>query len=196
LLTLTNMSVTTLHWISLIVSQIYGHLLSDRIPLWLCRRNDGKWKPEFRFHALWVPNFVLGPIGLGLVGASMQYRLHWIVMAIGNFLVTFGALQSLPVTMNYIAECFRTRTVEATVPLNSFRLFLGLTINFYINPWVAKVGVGWVYGQMAFFTVFSFFFLIILMWKGHVIREASSFHTSVSEEGQKIIKKHDGETLE
>ncbi len=174
---------------TVILSQIYGHLLADRIPLWFCRRNDGVWKPEFRLHALWIPNFILSPIGLGLVGISMQYHLHWVVMAIGNFLVTFGALQGIPVTLNYIAECFRTHTVEAVVPLNSMRLFLGLTINFYINPWVAKVGVGWVYGSMAFFSAFSFLFIVILMWKGSEIREASPFHTASSEEGQKIIRK-------
>jgi MFS family permease len=174
---------------TLVLSQLYGHLLADRIPLWLCARNNGVWKPEFRLHALWIPNFILTPIGLGLVGAAMQYHLHWVVMAIGNFLVTFGAIQGIPVTMNYVAECFRESTVEAIVPLSSMRLFFGLTINFFITPWVAAVGVGWVYGTMAFLTAGSFGFLVILMWKGHAIREASPFFTAVSEEGEKVILK-------
>lgn len=179
---------TTVHWMTVIVSQIYGQLLADRIPLWLCARNDGIWRPEFRLYALWLPNFVLGPIGLGLVGAALQYKLHWAVMAVGNFLVTFGAMQGIPVTMNYVAECFRRNTSEATIPLNSFRLLLGLTINFYINYWVTAVGIGWVYGMMAFFTAFSFMFLVVLMWKGHEIREASPFVTSSSEDGETLYE--------
>lgn len=177
---------------TLILSQLYGHLLADRIPLWLCAQNDGAWKPEFRLHALWTPNFILTPIGLGLIGASMQYHLHWVVMAVGNFLVTFGAMQGIPVTMNYVAESFRNSTVEAVIPLNSMRLFFGLTINFYINPWIAAMGVGWVYGLMAFLCAGSFGFLVILMWKGHAIREASPFHTAASEEGEKVLTQKTG----
>lgn len=109
-------------------------------------------------------------------------------MAIGNFLVTFGAMQGIPVTMNYIAECFRETTTEATIPLTSFRLILGLTINFYINYWISAVGIGWVYGMMAFFSVFAFLFLVILMWKGHQIRATSPFVSSSSEEGKVLYK--------
>lgn len=180
--------VTTIHWMTLLISQIYGHLLADRIPLWLCARNSGKWQPEFRLYSLWIPNFLLNTMGLGFVGIAMQYKLHWILMAVGNFLVTFGAMQGIPVTMNYVAECFRKNTSEATIPLNSFRLFLGLTINFYINDWIASVGIGWVYGMMAFFTLFSFSFLVALMWKGHEIRNASPFINSSSEEGATLYK--------
>ncbi|KAH8658018.1 major facilitator superfamily domain-containing protein [Xylariales sp. PMI_506] len=181
---------TIVHFLTLVVAPIYGHLLSDRLPLWLCRRNEGKWKPEFRLHAMWVPNFILPPIGLGLVGAALEYRLHWIVLGIGSFLVVLGAVESIPITTNYTAECFRSHTVEAAIPLCSMRLFLGLTINFYINPWIAAVGVGWVYGTMAFFSVGSFGFIAVLMWKGHALRDASPFQTSVSEEGEEVLKQH------
>jgi hypothetical protein len=181
--------VTTVHWMTLILSQLYGHLLADRIPLWLCARNGGKWKPEFRLYPLCIPSLILTPIGLGLVGASMEYRLHWVVMAIGNFLVTFGAMQSIPVTLNYVSECFKECVSEAMVPLNSMRLFFGLTINFYINPWIAAMGVGWTYGLMAFLCVGSFGFLVVLLFKGHAIRQASPFQTSSSEEGQQVLSK-------
>lgn len=63
------------------------------------------------------------------------------MFAVGTFLVTFGAFQGIPVTMNYTSECFRQDTVEAVIPLMSMRLFFGLTINFYIDYWVEKTGV-------------------------------------------------------
>jgi hypothetical protein len=174
---------------TLILSQLYGHLLADRIPLWLCARNGGKWKPEFRLHALWIPNFILTPIGLGLVGASLQYQLHWVVMAIGNFLVTFGAMQGIPVTMNYVTECFRETTVEAVVPLNSMRHFFGLTINFYITPWIVLMGKGWTYGLMAFVCAATFGFMVALIFKGRAVRQLSPFQTSSSEEDQQVLAK-------
>ena len=184
-----SLLVTFVHWIGVIFSLLYGQFLSDRIPLWFVARNNGLWKPEYRLHVLWPTNFVLMPVGLGLVGIALQYKLHWMVMAVGHFFVTAGALVGIPVTVNYICECFRTHTVEATLVLDSMRLFLGLTINFYINPWITAVGIGWVYGMMAFFSVFAFLFLVLLMCFGHKIREISPFHTSRSEEGEVVLAK-------
>ena len=182
--------VTFVHWIGFVVGLAYGHFFSDRIPMWLVRHNkEGVWKPEYRLHALWPTNFVLMPLGLGLVGCAMQYRLHWFVMALAQFFVTIGSLVSIPVTVNYICECFRTHTIEATLVLNSMRLFLGLSINFYINPWIAAVGVGWVYGMMAFFSVLAFMFLIVLMIWGHRIRQWTPWGTSQSEDGLHVLTK-------
>jgi hypothetical protein len=177
------------HWIGLLVGLVYGQFVSDRIPLWLVRRNKGLWKPEYRLHVLWPTNFVLMPLGLGLVGIAMQYRLHWIVMAIGQVFVTISSMVSIPVTVNYICECFRTHTTEVALVLNSMRLFLGLSINFYVNPWIAAVGIGWVYGMMAFFCVFAFCFLILLMFYGHGIRELTPFQMSQTEEGKHVLLK-------
>ena len=94
-----NAAFTFVHWIGLVLGLLYGQFLSDRIPLWLVARNGGLWKPEYRLHALWVTNFVLMPIGLGLVGAALQYKLHWIVFAIGQLFVTLGSFVSIPVTV-------------------------------------------------------------------------------------------------
>ncbi|KAK6073398.1 MFS-type transporter [Seiridium cupressi] len=190
-----NAAFTLLHWVGFLIGLIYGHFSSDRIPMWLVARNKGIWKPEYRLHALWPTNFVLMPLGLGLVGACMQYKLHWFVMALAQLFVTIGSLVSIPITVNYICECFRTHTVEATLVLNSMRLFLRLSINFYIQPWISAVGIGWVYGSMASFTVFAFCFLIFLMVWGHKIRSWSPFHTSQSEEGEHILKADEHQSL-
>lgn len=170
---------------------IYGHFLSDRIPMWLVRRNKGLWKPEYRLYALWPTNFILMPLGLGLVGITMHYKLHWIVLAIGHVFVTIGSMIPIPVTVNYICECFRSHTTEATLVLNSMRLFLGLSINFYINPWADEVGLGWVYGMMGFFSLFAFCFLIVLMVAGHRIRQLSPFFKAESEEGRAVLAKEE-----
>jgi len=158
--------------------------------MWLVSRNkQGIWKPEYRLHALWLTNGLLMPLGLGLVGVAMHYRLHWFVNALGQFFVTIGSLVSIPVTVNYICECFRTHTVEATLVLNSMRLFLGLSINFYINDWIAAVGIGWVYGMQAFFSIVAFLFLVVLMVWGHQIRKWSPWGTSQSEDGLHVLAK-------
>lgn len=44
--------------------------------------------------------------------------------------------------------------------------------------------------MIAFFSVFAYLFVILLMWKGHEIRAASPFMSSSSEEGTTILRHH------
>ena len=84
--------VTFNHWVGLTAALIYGFTVSDRLPLYLAARRGGIWKPEYRLHALWFPSLFISPIGWGLYGASLQYKLHWGIMAFGHFLCTFGSM--------------------------------------------------------------------------------------------------------
>ena len=110
---------------------------------------------------------------------------------------------SVPVTVNYVVECFTRYPAEAGIVIGAYRIVYGLTISFYIDPWVAAVDVGWVYGMMAFFAIFSFLFVMLLMWKGHAIREWQLASVASSEEGvqvedgisEKGTVEHDGEKL-
>ncbi|CAG8901689.1 unnamed protein product [Penicillium egyptiacum] len=183
-----NAAFTFCHWIGIIVVQFYGHYLNDRLPLALARRyNGGVWKPEYRLHVLWLPSLVINPIGLGIFGAALQYHLHYMVLALAVFIVTVGSLASVPVTVNYVVECFTRYPAEAGIVIGAYRIAYGLTISFYINPWVEAVDVGWVYGMMAFFAVFSFMFVMLLMWKGHAIRKIQFASLGSSEEGERLI---------
>jgi hypothetical protein len=130
---------------------------------------------------------LLNPIGLGLFGATLQYRLHWIVLAVGQVFVTVGAFCTTPVVVNYICEAFTKYTGDAVVAMHLYRLAFGLSIPFYINAWVATLGVGWTYGMMAFFCIAVSFLVVLLMLKGHVIR-GWSLLASTSEEGCHVVK--------
>jgi hypothetical protein len=120
-----------------------------------------------------MPGLIFIPIGLGLFGAGLEYHLSWVVLALGNVFVGFGALAMVPITVNYICECFVSHPAEASITANCLRLLFGLSVAFYIDEWVARVDVGWTYGMMSFFVVISFGFIVLLIWKGHTIREWS-----------------------
>jgi hypothetical protein len=100
--TLQNAYFSFVHWIGIGIALIYGHLISDRLPLAIAARNGGIWKPEYRLHALWLPALVMNPIGLGIFGAALEYHLSWVVIAVGQVMVTFGSLSIIPITVNYI----------------------------------------------------------------------------------------------
>ncbi|KAI9930810.1 hypothetical protein MW887_011568 [Aspergillus wentii] len=189
-----NAAFTFCHWIGIVIVQIAGHYWNDRLPLALARRfNDGVWKPEYRLHVLWIPSLILNPIGLGIFGATLQYHLHYMVLALAVFIVTIGSLASVPVAVNYVVECFTHHPAEAGIVIGAYRIVYGLTISFYIDPWVEAVDVGWAYGMMAFFAVFSFLFVMLLMWKGEAIRGIRFARLASSEEGERLVNRGEDE---
>lgn len=112
------------------------------------------------------------------------------VLALGSFLITFGTMLSVPVTVNYMVECFRGHVVEVSATMGVYRLSLGLAVPFFIEPWIDRVGgPGWVFGMAAFFSIFAFSLLIVLMWKGHQLRQIRLGSFAWDEEGTRLVEK-------
>ena len=176
----------------MIISIIYGQFVADKLPLAISARRGGIWKPEYRLHSLWLPSLIINPIGLGIFGAALRYRLNWGVLAFGTFLISVGSLSLVPVTVNYLCECFTQYPAEASIILNVYRLVFGLTIPFFVNPWIAAVGVGWVWGMAAIFSALSFGLVVLLIWKGHTVRSWTSPRLLTTEEGMSVVEEHHG----
>lgn len=177
-------------WFGVILAQIYGALINDRLPLWICQRRGGIWKPEYRLHCLWVPA-ALVPCGLGIFGAGVEYHLHYMVLAVGAFLLTLGAMLCVPVSINYVAECFTHHAQESSNIMALFRLSLGLAVPFFVDAWEAKVGVGWVFGMAAFFSILGSCLILLLVWKGEKIRQLSFKSVRSDEGGARMTKEMD-----
>jgi hypothetical protein len=77
--------------------------------------------------------------------------------------VTFGSLSITLIIANYINERFIKNLAEASITVNLYQVSFGLSVAFYIKKWIAITGVGWAYGMMAFFEVFSCSFIILLI---------------------------------
>lgn len=136
-------------WMGIVCAQVYGYFFNDKTPLWVFRRRGGTWRTEYRLANTILPSILL-PIGLGLWGADLQYHLHYMVIALGPFLIWFGALLALPVCYNYIIECFLHNPVETSVSLNAYRVTFGL-ISVFIHQ-LARRGCSWLdVGDGSFF---------------------------------------------
>jgi len=174
-------------WVGILAAQVFSHWLNDRLPMWICRRRGGYWKPEYRLQTLWIPGLFLMPVGLGIFGSALQYHLHYMVLALGSFLVAFSAQMAVPVPINYLVESFKRNPQEVGTVMNVYRLVLGLVIPFFVDAWEARVGIGWVFGMAAFFCAGSFLCIILLMWKGHEIRDFSFARVASAEEGARVV---------
>lgn len=109
------------------------------------------------------------------------------VLALGAFLVTAGAMALVPATTNYVCECFVDHTTEAACIMGFHRLIFGLSVPFFIDPWIAAVGVGWVFGIAAFLSIGLFPCIILLIWKGHELRHYTLLGLNSNEEGQMLV---------
>ena len=176
-------------WISCVAAQIFGYFMNDRLPVWIANRREGIWEPEYRLYSLWVPAGLILPIGFGVFGASLEYHLHYMVLALASFLIFLAGTALVPIVVNYVVECFPEHAVEANTIMAFYRVIFGLFIPFFITEWEAEVGVGWVFGMMAFFSLMAFGFTFVLMWKGRAFRSLSFKSLGVSEAGKSLINK-------
>ena len=111
------------------------------------------------------------------------------VLALANFLGGFATNATIPVTVNYIIECFKGHASESAAIMGVYRLAFSLTLPFFVPGWIGKVGAGWCLGMAAFFSVFAYGGPVLLMWKGAEIRKWSFKSLSANEGGVRLIEK-------
>ncbi|KAG7427763.1 Efflux pump rdc3 [Fusarium oxysporum f. sp. raphani] len=182
-----NAAFTFVYWFAVLIAQVYVVLVSDRLSLWLCKRNGGAWKPEYRLHALWIPGLFAMPLGLGLFAATLVYHWHYMMLAFATFLVVFSNISIAPVCANYLIEAFAPELAnEVNGVLNSYRLIFGVAIGFFLFPWADNVGIKWTYGTQAFLAIFAFGMMASVMKFGQRMR-LRNLVKAQSEEGMKVI---------
>ena len=111
------------------------------------------------------------------------------VFALANFMGGFAINAIVPVTVNYIVECFHGYASESAAIMGLYRLSFTLSLPFFVPAWMERVGAGWCLGMAAFFSIFAFAGPILLMWKGEAIRKRSFKRLSANEEGLRLIGK-------
>ena len=112
------------------------------------------------------------------------------VLATACFLGGWATNSIVPVTVNYIIECFMGNASESAAIMGLYRLAFSLTIPFFVDSWIERVGSGWCLGMAAFFSVLSYSTIILLIWKGQSIRLLSFMDLSSNEGGTELIQRN------
>ena len=112
------------------------------------------------------------------------------VLAFAVFLITFSGVSGVAPCVNYVIEALSPALAnEATAAMNFYRLALGIAITFFLFPWAAAVGVQWVFGMMAFFTIVAFGAILVVMVLGAKLRTLSLMRAEMrTEDGVKVIE--------
>lgn len=151
-------------WMGIAVAQLYGLVVNDRLPLWICKRWGGLWHPKYRLYPLTL-TMTTEAIGLGVFGAAIQKHYHYMVAAFAVFLVVFSDTASVAPCNIYLVESIGTEVaIEAATVLSFCRVILGTFIPLFLFPWIQSVGVNWVFGTQAFMVLAACLILIGLVF--------------------------------
>lgn len=121
-----------------VVSEIISGPLYDKICLYLTKRNNRYYEPEFRL-VLIVVGFVLGVAGFYGFGATVHYKTHWTGPVITYGLVNASLAFCSTCVFGYIIDAYTALGEEAFVAVNS-RNFLSFGILYVINEWLEEDG--------------------------------------------------------
>ena len=110
------------------------------------------------------------------------------ILALANFLGGFATNAIVPVTVNYIIECFKGHPSKSAAIMGVYRLAFSLTLPFFVPAWIGKVEAGWCLGMAALFSVLAFSGPVMLMWNGAQIRRLPLKRLSANEGGLRLIE--------
>ena len=126
--------------IGALLSYIISIYTSDPICLFLGRRNNFIYEPEFRIFLI-IPAFLTGVPGIIAYGYSTTTPgLTWLVPSFVYALVTFAVVISATSTYAYVLDANREISVEMMVAVSLFKNFFLWSCTYYMSDWIVNWG--------------------------------------------------------
>ncbi|KAF2999652.1 hypothetical protein E8E13_000105 [Curvularia kusanoi] len=125
-----------------------GGWLADVITSKVILRQDGQVYPEQRLIAL-VPGAIFAPAGCILIALTCSEKLHWVAIAFGFGMVSFGTIFTPNIAITYVVECHPGMAGESLVMINVFKNLVAFLFLYTATNWIASKG--WVQVYMIMF---------------------------------------------
>ncbi|TDL21629.1 MFS polyamine transporter [Rickenella mellea] len=140
-----SIGIAGLHYISLGVGYIFATQISsritDRLYVYLQRRNGGMGEPEFR-----LPTLVLGticlPVGLLLTGWAAQLAASWILPDIGVALIAAGYIFNYQSIQTYLIDAFSIYSASALAAITCLRSLTSFGFPLFAPSMYKALGYG------------------------------------------------------
>ncbi|OKL58373.1 hypothetical protein UA08_06291 [Talaromyces atroroseus] len=110
--------------------------------------NSYTWRPEHRLHGVWFPIVSLAG-GLVTYGLTLNYNKSWIGLAFGWIMVDLGMVASTVAITAYALEEFPSHATPVSAIINMWRTCGGFSVAYFQASWIARDGVGVVFGVQA-----------------------------------------------
>ncbi|KAK4062886.1 hypothetical protein Trihar35433_8681 [Trichoderma harzianum] len=155
--------------IPITVGSLIGELFAGGVSDWISERRalkrGGERCPEDRLLGI-IPAAFLVPLGIIIEGVCLQNKTHWIGVAFGIAIASFGLQVITTGVYTYTAECYKPQAPELGSLINFGRQVYSFTIGFYAIPFANMIGIEDAWITLAFITFAFFLPLIPLYYKG------------------------------
>ncbi|EAW12401.1 MFS transporter [Aspergillus clavatus NRRL 1] len=161
---------------SLVGLLVFGSV-SDRILIYLTKRNNGVAEPEFRMPPL-IPGSLFVPIGLFWYGWSVERQLHWMIPIIGTGFVGFGILAAFLSTQTYLVDAFSEHAASVTASMTVIRSLAGAFLPLAGPAMYARLGLGWGNSMLGFIALAMWPLPVFFFCYGKRIRALPLFNVT------------------
>ncbi|USW54196.1 Putative major facilitator superfamily, MFS transporter superfamily [Septoria linicola] len=146
---------------------------SDRLALYLARRNGGVREPEHRLYALTIAG-VFSAARLITWGVGAQHGVHWIGLAFGLGMMVFGLVVGGGIGLSYAIDCFKEVSTESMASVIIIRNTIGFGFSYAITPWYTTMGLQNCFILAACVALACMATFVLMIWKGKDLRRMSA----------------------
>lgn len=115
---------------------------SDRLSMYLKKKNGGEMKPEYR-----LPPLIIGgpfiPIGLFIYGWTADKHVQWAVPLLGTLFVGIGMLAAFMCVQTYLIDAFTVHAASAVAANTVLRSVFGAVLPLCGLQMYDTLGLGW-----------------------------------------------------
>ncbi|KAF2801514.1 MFS transporter [Mytilinidion resinicola] len=158
--------------IGFLIGCFSGGYFADIITAVVIRKQKGAVYPEQRLVAL-IPGCLIAPAGCILIAFACSEKLHWVAIAFGFGMVSFGTIYAPNIAVTYVVECYPRVVAECLVAINVFKNLVAFLFLYTAVDWVASSG--WIQVYMIMFMLVSLGMLLAVpfyffgqTWRGEV----------------------------
>lgn len=145
-------SIVGLSYISGVIGVAVGFLatgpLSDFLVVFLSRRHDGIFEPEYRLWLFAAPMIFI-PAGLLLWGLGSASHIHWIGLMFALGFLAFQNACGASISVTYLIDSYREVAGDALTALIIVRNLMSFAVSYGINPWIEGMGTRRAFGLAA-----------------------------------------------
>ena len=155
--------------VGVLLGWLAGHYLHDAVGRFYLRRHAGRLDPEARLIITYPATSILC-LCLILLGFSLQYHWHYMVLAVLAGLQCFGVMIVTTAINSYLLDCYPEGSGEVSAWITASRNWAGFMATYIQIEWVTHLGPAKVLGIQAAITFISIFLILFLQFYGKRLR--------------------------
>ncbi|KAL9110910.1 MAG: hypothetical protein Q9227_004525 [Pyrenula ochraceoflavens] len=160
-----SVEISGLHYIACSLGEIVASQIGGPMMDYFWRRQQAQNPtPESRM-PLMYPGYIAAFLGMLMYGWSAEYRLHWLVIDVGVFIMLFGLqLTGLPSTA-YIIDTYADHTSSAMAAQQFVRSLAAFLFPLFAPSMYQTLGYGWSNSVLALAGLVLGIPLPIIIWR-------------------------------